>query len=116
MKPDENIQTFDEEQSLSVIKEMIQVSQKKMQGDGILFIVWGWVTFINCFFLNYLTSALITTEQIMVIVRPFRTILPLLAVAFNYFLYSPTAQKSKNLYWNFNPIHLDYDDCLYDSY
>jgi hypothetical protein len=30
-----------------VIKEMIQVSQKKLKNDGVLFILWGWVVFYN---------------------------------------------------------------------
>lgn len=33
---------FDEIQSLQVIREMIEVSRKKLQNDGILFILWGY--------------------------------------------------------------------------
>lgn len=38
---------FDESQSIQVIREMIQVSQKKIKDDGILFILWGWLWFIG---------------------------------------------------------------------
>jgi hypothetical protein len=44
----QNADLFDENQSLQVIKEMIQVSQKKLKNDGILFILWGWVSFLTC--------------------------------------------------------------------
>ena len=38
---------FDENQSFQVIKEMIQISQKKLKNDGVLFILWGWVMFYS---------------------------------------------------------------------
>jgi hypothetical protein len=41
METQEN-EKFDQVQSLQVILEMIEVSRKKMQNDGILFILWGW--------------------------------------------------------------------------
>jgi hypothetical protein len=40
-----NLESFDESQSLQMIREMIQVSQKKLKNDGILFILWGWTMF-----------------------------------------------------------------------
>lgn len=88
-----NSDTFNETQSLQVIKEMIQVSQKKLKNDGILFIVWGWVSFINYFFCNYLPSALTTPNQIMQIVRFFRVALPILGIAFT--LYYILKQRKK---------------------
>ena len=42
-----DIDSFDENQSIKVIREMIQVSQKKMKNDGVLFIFWGWLMFYN---------------------------------------------------------------------
>lgn len=39
--------SFNEDQSLRVIKEMLHVSQKKINEDGILFILWGWLWFIG---------------------------------------------------------------------
>ena len=38
---------FDENQSFQVIKEMNQISQKKLKNDGLLFILWGWVMFYS---------------------------------------------------------------------
>jgi len=88
-----NSDFIDEQQSLQVIKEMIQVSQKRLRNDGILFIVWGWISFINYFFLNYLTSICITTHQIMEIVRALRILLPLLGLA--YTMYYLLQQRKK---------------------
>ena len=51
-------ESFDEFQSLQVIREMIEVSHKKMKNDGILFIVWGWIgflTYMSEFLLNMIT-------------------------------------------------------------
>ena len=42
-----NSESFTENQSLEVIREMLKVSQKKLKNDGILLIVWGWILFIN---------------------------------------------------------------------
>ena len=71
--------SLNETQSLLVIKEMINVSRSKFKRDGILFIVWGWILFFNYFFLNYLTSILVTTHQIMQIVHVLRILLPVSA-------------------------------------
>src|SRR5674476_742791 len=72
---------------------MIQVSQKKLRNDGILFLLWGWISFINYFFLEYLTSACITTHQIMQIVIPLRVILPVLGIV--YTIYYILNQRKK---------------------
>jgi hypothetical protein len=74
-----------ENQSLQVIKEMILVSRNKLKRDGILFIVWGWILFINYFFLNYLSNVLVTTNQIMSFVRPLRVILPVLGILYSIY-------------------------------
>ncbi|MFC2096738.1 hypothetical protein ACFLSI_00245 [Bacteroidota bacterium] len=37
---------FSEQDSILVIKEMIQVSRKRIENNGILFIIWGWTWFI----------------------------------------------------------------------
>ncbi len=48
MNPDQlTNEGFDEKQSLRVIQEMIRVSQNKLKNDGILFILWGWLLFVN---------------------------------------------------------------------
>ncbi len=88
-----NSDTFDETQSLQVIKEMIQVSQSKLKNDGILFIIWGWISFTTYFFCNYLPSILVTTNQIMQIVRFFRVALPIFGIAFT--LYYIFKQRKK---------------------
>jgi len=80
--------SFNETQSLLVIKEMIQVSKNKFKRDGILFIVWGWILFFNFFFLNYLPSVFIVTHQIMRIVHILRILLPVAAIAFSaYYIF-----------------------------
>ncbi len=38
-------ENFDQAQSLQVIREMIDISRRKLQNDGILFMVWGWALF-----------------------------------------------------------------------
>ena len=40
-------ENFDQAQSLQVIREMIEISRKKLQNDGILFMVWGWALFYS---------------------------------------------------------------------
>lgn len=54
---------FDEKQSLQVIKEMIQVSRKKLRNDGILFILWGWTMFYS-YINNYIQRTFILTFQV----------------------------------------------------
>jgi hypothetical protein len=49
METTKDSESFDESQSIQVIKEMIRVSQKKLKNDGILFILWGWVMFYIAF-------------------------------------------------------------------
>ncbi len=56
-------ESFDESQSLQVIHAMIRVSQNKLKNDGILFIVWGWISFIN-YVLPYLMSKIYVPFQI----------------------------------------------------
>jgi hypothetical protein len=38
---------FDERKSIQTIQEMLLVSKRKFQSDGILFIVWGWIMTIH---------------------------------------------------------------------
>lgn len=59
---------FNEEQSLQVIREMIQVSHRKLKNDGILFILWGWIMFVS-YIVNYLESKMITTFQLQKILN-----------------------------------------------
>ena len=80
-----NSETFDENESLQIIKEMIQVSQNKLKNDGILLIIWGWIFFITYFFLNYLTSIYKITDQIILFVRILRIALPLSGFAYSLY-------------------------------
>lgn len=55
MFPDKDL-PMSEEQSFHLIRQMIDLSKKKMKNDGILFILWGWVGFINYFVCGYLSA------------------------------------------------------------
>ena len=55
-----NSDQFDEQQSIQVIREMIQVSQRKLKNDGILFILWGWVMFYS-YISSYVLRKTVTT-------------------------------------------------------
>ncbi|MFA6651924.1 MAG: hypothetical protein WCS46_04485 [Bacteroidales bacterium] len=59
----EEAKIINENQSLAVIKEMIEVSRIKLRQDGILFIVWGWTLFYVSFG-GYITRTLVMTYQI----------------------------------------------------
>ncbi len=41
------LKEFDEKQSMQLIQEMLKVSKRKFQSDGILMIVWGWIMTVN---------------------------------------------------------------------
>lgn len=71
--------TFDEQQSLQVIKEMVQVSRKKLKNDGILFILWGWIGFIS-YFLEYLTQTVPHTYQFSIFKSYTTVILPIAGI------------------------------------
>lgn len=72
---------FDENQSLQVIKEMIQVSRKRLKNDGILFILWGWIGFITCF-MEYLSGVITHTYQLTLIKGYVTVILPISGIIF----------------------------------
>lgn len=62
---------FDEQKSIETIQEMLQVSKRKFQSDGILFIVWGWLMTIHylvLFGLGYLNLTTQTRHGIKYIV------------------------------------------------
>ncbi|HEY4788481.1 MAG TPA: hypothetical protein VIH57_20665, partial [Bacteroidales bacterium] len=61
-----NSDEFDEVQSIQVIKEMIQVSHRKLKNDGILFIIWGWISFIT-YLLEFIVQNVPHTYQITLI-------------------------------------------------
>jgi len=79
-----NLDSFDESQSLQVIKEMIQVSQKKLKNDGLLFILWGWIMFFT-YTSIYIQNKVITTFQLSKILDWTRTLLGLSALGFSIY-------------------------------
>jgi hypothetical protein len=68
----QNSDSFDENQSLQVIKEMIKVSQKKLKNDGILFILWGWISFLT-YLLEFVVQSVPHTYQ-MTLFKGYTTI------------------------------------------
>jgi len=89
----QNSDSFDEIQSLNVIKEMIQVSQKKLKNDGVLFILWGWIIFYN-YISWYVIHNIVTTYQIYKGFEYFAKGLVAIAVAFSiYYIF----RKSKKV-------------------
>jgi hypothetical protein len=88
-----NEKHLDESQSLNVIREMIQVSRNKLNNDGILFIVWGWIFFINYLFLNYLPNRILLSHKTMDLVHGLRVILPVSGLIFT--LYYILKQREK---------------------
>lgn len=76
--------SFDETQSLLVIKEMIQVSKNKLKQDGILFIVWGWALFFVSLS-GYIGRSFVLTFTLEDILKIFEIVPPLLAVIFTIY-------------------------------
>ena len=79
-----NSESFDEIQSLRVIKEMIHVSKKKIKSDGILLIVWGYAMSINSL-INYLNHTLFLTNRTHIILEYMDLVLPFTALLFTIF-------------------------------
>jgi hypothetical protein len=76
--------SFDESQSIQVIREMIQVSQKKLKNDGILFILWGWVMFyVNI--IGFIERKAVLIFQIQRLLDFAGTVLGILALGFSIF-------------------------------
>ncbi len=90
---DKTLNSFDESQSIQVIKDMIQVSQKSFKNDGILFILWGWLMFYN-YVSYYIISKIVMTFQMKRIYDYFGYTLTVIAIAFTvYYVY----KKSKKV-------------------
>ena len=56
-------ENFDAAQSIKVIKEMLQVSKRKLRHDGILMIIWGWIMFIHYMLTFVLGHSNLSTQQ-----------------------------------------------------
>lgn len=65
----------------SHINEMISASREHINSHGILFILWGWINFIN-FFAQYLSGIIETNYQVIQIERSARIVLPLFGLLF----------------------------------
>ena len=82
METNKPVQTsFDDDQSQKMISEMINISREHINSHGILFILWGWINFIN-FFAEYLSGVIVTSYQMIQIERSARIVLPLFGVIF----------------------------------
>jgi hypothetical protein len=79
-----NSDSFDEKQSIQV-KNILPT---KLKIDGILFIVWGWISFVNSFFCNYLPGVILVSNRTMQLVHFLRIALPVSGVVFTlYFIF-----------------------------
>jgi hypothetical protein len=88
----QNLDSFDESQSIQVIKEMIHVSQKKLKNDGVLFILWGWVMLYN-YISSYVLRDIVTTYQIKKGFEYFGTGLGIFAFAFSIYYIFRNSKK-----------------------
>ena len=68
--------SIEEEESHKIIREMINVSRENINSHGILFILWGWINFIN-FFTEYLSGKIVFSYQLIQIERSASVVLPL---------------------------------------
>lgn len=91
-KTQQNLDPFDESQSFQVIKEMIQVSQKKLKNDGILFILWGWIMFYGGI-IGYIVREIVLTYNFQRILDKSGTVLGLFALV--YTIYYIWRQRKK---------------------
>jgi len=77
-------EAFDETQSLRVISDMIQVSQRKLRNDGILLIVWGYAASLPSL-IKYFKEILFLPNRVMFLLKFVDPVLPLLALAFTIY-------------------------------
>lgn len=85
-------ESFDENQSIQVIKEMIYVSQKKLKNDGVLLILWGWIIFYN-YISWYVLNNMVTTFQIIKGFEYFAKGLVVFAFAFSIYYIFKKSRK-----------------------
>ncbi len=82
----QNRDTFDECQTSQVIKEMIQVSRKKLTNNGILFILWGWILFYSGI-IGYIGREVFLTYNLQRILDKSGIALGLFALAFTVYYF-----------------------------
>jgi len=74
-------QEFNEVQSLKLVRQMIEISHKKLRTDGILFVVWGWIGFLSGFW-QYLIRTYPHTYSLDQVSRWIITPLPVAGLIF----------------------------------
>ncbi len=79
-----NSESFDERQSIQVIREMIQSSQKRIRNDGILLIVWGYAASLPALIKTF-KEVLFLPNRVMYILKFADPVLPLLALVFTIY-------------------------------
>ena len=79
-----NSESFDERQSIQVIRKMIQLSQKKIRNDGILLIVWGYAACLPAL-IKFFKEILFLPNRVMYLLKFVDPVLPILALAFTIY-------------------------------
>ena len=83
---------FDESQSLQLIQEMLQVSQRKLKKDGVLLILWGWIMTLH-YLVIYILGKTNPSYQVN---RTFKyLVIGFVLVGFAYTLYYILKQRKK---------------------
>ncbi len=83
---------FDERKSIQTIQEMLQISKRKFQSDGILLIVWGWIMTIH-YLVSFLLEYSNFTPQLKHGIKYFNT--GLVFIGFAFTLYYIFKQRKK---------------------
>jgi hypothetical protein len=91
---DKVLDSFDEKQSIQVIKEMIQVSQRSFKNDGILFLLWGWLMFIS-YVINYIMYNVVITQQMGRIFNNLRFAITIIAIIYTLYYVFKKSKKVK---------------------
>ena len=87
---------FDKAESQKIIRDMINVSREHINSHGILFILWGWINFIN-FFAQYLSGIIEINYQLLQIQRSARVVLPIFGLIFTI-IYAFLHREKVNTY------------------
>jgi len=85
-------ESFDENKSLQVIREMIEVSRKRIQKSGVLFILWGWLMFYN-YISGYIVREIVLTYPVRKTIEYIGYALGMAVLAFT--VYSIFKQRRK---------------------
>jgi membrane-associated HD superfamily phosphohydrolase len=94
---------FDEQKSIQTIQEMLQVSKRKFQSDGILMILWGWIMSVN-YLTDYLLRISNVHYEVKWYVKIFLLVLILCGFAFTLFYIFKQRKKVRT----YNSVSLRY--------